>query len=78
MYEPKYCARLRELREGKGLTQSEVGRILGISRKLYSAIETGRSLGGYVRRYRELRISEAVRLAKFYGVSIEYIIGGAE
>lgn len=56
--------RLKDLREDKDLTQTEIGRILGTSQKQYSRWETGEY---------EIPFHEVIKLAKFYNVTIDYI-----
>ena len=75
MKKPKYCDRLKELRESKGYTQREVARRLGIDRKSYQAIESGIYVGGYEYKYRELKSTHLIALAGLYGVSTDYILG---
>ena len=54
--------RLRELREAKGLTQEELAKALGVTRRTVIAIEKG--------RYdQSLRL--AFKIARFFGVKIE-------
>lgn len=57
--------RLRELRENKGLSQSEVAKFLGISRPAYVKYETGNSRP--VRKLKELCV--------LFNVSSDYILG---
>lgn len=60
--------RLRELR-GFDRTQDEVADALGISRTILSKYENGQTIpGGDI----------AVKLAGFYGVSIDYLFFGSE
>lgn len=61
-----YRLRLRNLREDKDLTQTQVGKIINKSQQGYNHIETGRA---------ELKIEDLARLCKFYNVSADYIIG---
>lgn len=58
--------RLRDLREDKDLKQRELASYLNISQTTYSRYESG-----------ELDIPSAalVKLAAFYGVSVDYILG---
>ena len=57
--------RLRELRAGK-YTQAEMARLLGVGRTTYTKYESG-----------DIRLTaEALdRLAKIFGVSVDYILG---
>jgi len=58
--------RMRDLREDRDLVQKEVAAYLGINQKVYSTYETGK---------RELPLKHAIKLAQFYGVSIDYLVG---
>lgn len=61
-----YRRRLRELREDRDYTQSQIGEILGKSQQGYNHIETGRA---------ELKIDDLVKLCQFYDLSADYMIG---
>jgi len=54
--------RLRELREGKGLTQEELAKALGVTRQTIIAIEKGRY---------DPSLRLAFKIARFFGVKIE-------
>lgn len=58
--------RLRDLRENKNLTQTELSKILFCSQRVYSNYELG-----------DIDIPTAVliRLADYYDVSVDYILG---
>lgn len=58
--------RLRELRKERGLLQQEIANYLEISRATYSFWETGRY---------EIDFENLKKLAEFYNVSIDYILG---
>lgn len=58
--------RLRELREDRLLRQCDVASILNISPSQYHCWESG---------YYTLPFDVAIRLATFYGVSLDYIAG---
>ena len=60
--------RLRELREKKKVSQSEVANFLGIERTTYTAYESGKS--------RPVRCLN--ELAQYYNVSVDYILGLSE
>ena len=62
----EYAKRLRDLREDRDLTQSDVARVLNTTYQYYSNYEAGK---------RELPFSRAIKLAKFYGVSLDYLAG---
>ncbi len=57
--------RIRDLREDRGLNQTQVALILGMSQTGYSKYETGEN---------DLPTSVLIKLAEFYGVSIDYIL----
>ena len=58
--------RLRDMREDKDLKQRELAEILNVSQTTYSRYESG-----------ELDITSAalIKLADFYNVSVDYILG---
>lgn len=58
--------RLKDLREDKEMTQTDIAKILGTSQKQYSRWETGES---------EIPFHNIIKLAIFYNVSIDYIAG---
>ena len=62
----KYSQRLRDLREDRDLTQTDVAKVLGTTYQYYSTYESGK---------RELPFSRAIILARFYNVSLDYIAG---
>ena len=61
-----YYQRLKDLREDADQTQAEIADILGISRQHYSLYERGK---------RELPMHHFITLAKFYNVSLDYLVG---
>ena len=61
-----YYPRLRDLREDFDKTQKQVAEILFITQQQYSLYEKG---------YREIPSSALITLAKFYNVSVDYILG---
>ena len=61
-----YRERLRNIREDRDLTQSELGKVLNKSQQGYNHIEAGRA---------ELKIDDLVKLCKFYDLSADYLIG---
>ena len=61
-----YRKRLRNIREDRDLTQSEVGAQISKSQQGYNHIEAGRA---------ELKIEDLVKLCRFYDLSADYIIG---
>lgn len=58
--------RIRNLREDKDLYQKDIAEVLGISQQYYSEYENGN---------RSTPIFHLMKLAKFYNVSIDYIVG---
>ena len=61
-----YRERLRNIREDRDLTQTEIGKLLNKSQQGYNHIEIGRA---------ELKIDDLVKLCRFYDLSADYIIG---
>jgi len=62
----KFAERLRELRERVGLTQEELGEKIGAKRTTVSSWELA---------YRIPELVAVYRLAEFFGVSIDYLLG---
>lgn len=58
--------RLRDLREDNDLTQKEIAEYLHIKQNTYSQYENGQ---------RQLPIDVLVKLAEYYKVSTDYILG---
>lgn len=61
-----YLKRMEDLRIDNDLTQQEVADVLNCQREVYRRYEKG---------IRELPLSYAVILAKFYKVSLDYLVG---
>ena len=61
-----YFQRLRDLREDKDLRQEDVAAILGINQTVYSRYERG---------FQTIPVTYLIRLADFYGVTTDYILG---
>ena len=61
-----YTDIMRELREDKGLNQSDIARILGTTQQVYSRYETG---------VNEMPVRHIVALCDFYNVSADYFLG---
>lgn len=57
--------RIRDLREDKDLTQTEMGRILSCSQRVYSNYERGEL---------DIPTEILIKLADFHGVSVDYIL----
>ena len=58
--------RIRDLREDRDLTQKQVAEYLLCDQSLYSK---------YEREERPLPLEYAVKLADFYGASVDYLLG---
>ena len=61
-----YIQIMRELREDNDRTQQEVADYLGTSQTMYARYERGAS---------ELPIRHLIKLARYYHVSADYILG---
>ena len=58
--------RIRDLREDQDLKQKQIAEYLLCDQSLYSKYERGE---------RELPLRLAVKLAEYYGVSMDYLVG---
>ena len=58
--------RIRDLREDRDLSQAEVAKALKTTQQQYSKIELGKA---------DLSGEKLILLAKFYRVSVDYILG---
>jgi len=61
--------KVKTLRVASGMTQEELGKVLGISKQTLSGIETG---------YRSTTIDVLYHLAEFFDVSTDYLLGRAD
>ena len=61
-----YFQRLKDLREDKDLRQEDVAEILGISQTVYSRYERG---------FQTIPVIHLLKLADYYRVSTDYILG---
>ena len=61
-----YYRRLRDLREDNDLTQSQLVEKLNMHKTTYTNYEQGK---------RDLPLEVAIKIAKFYGVSLDYLAG---
>jgi transcriptional regulator with XRE-family HTH domain len=61
-----YQRRIRDLREDHDKTQEQIANVLGTSQTMYARYERGAN---------ELPIRHLIRLADYYGVSADYILG---
>ncbi|MDE5721975.1 MAG: helix-turn-helix domain-containing protein [Clostridia bacterium] len=62
----KFSERLKELRSEKGISQMELSKLTGISQSSIGRWELGRS---------EPTASSLIKLAEFFGESVEYLLG---
>lgn len=60
------ATKIRELREDKDLSQTQVANLLSTSQTVYSR---------YERNERTLPIEHLIKLCEVYGVSADYILG---
>lgn len=61
-----YYRRLRDLREDNDLTQNQLVKKLNMHKTTYTNYEQGK---------RDLPLSVAIKIAKFYNVSLDYLAG---
>lgn len=64
-----YQRRLRDLREDHDKTQQDIADILGISQTMYARYERGAN---------ELPLRHLLKLADYYGVSADYLLGRSD
>ena len=58
--------RIRDLREDKDMTQTQIAKMLGMSQTGYSKYETGEN---------DIPTQVLIKLAKFYKTSVDYLLG---
>ena len=61
-----YIDIIKELREDRDLTQTDIAKLLGTTQQVYSRYENGEN---------EMPIRHLITLCKFYNVSADYILG---
>lgn len=61
--------RIRDLREDKDLTQTEIAKILNCSQRVYSNYERGDI---------DIPTEILIKLADFHGVTTDYILGRSD
>ena len=61
--------RIRDLREDKDINQTQLAKIIGMSQTGYSKYETGEN---------DIPTNILIKLADFYGVSTDYLLGLTE
>lgn len=62
----EYYNRIKDLREDREMKQSEIADILETTQQQYSLYECGK---------RSIPLELLIQLAKYYGVSLDYIVG---
>ncbi len=58
--------RMRDLREDRDLTQADIAQVLQTTQEQVSKYEIGKQMMG---------IDKYMKLAKFYNVSLDYLVG---
>lgn len=58
--------RIRDLREDKDLTQTQMGKVLSCSQRVYSNYERGDI---------DIPTATLVKIADFHNVSVDYLLG---
>lgn len=61
-----YFKRLRDMREDNDLKQSDIAKHLGIAQTVYSRYERG---------FQTIPVEHLIKLAKYYNVSTDYLLG---
>lgn len=61
-----FAERIKSLRRGRGMTQTALGKIIGVTADAVCVYEKGK-------HYPEVR--NLIILADFFGVSIDYLVG---
>lgn len=61
--------KIRDLREDKDMTQTQIAKMLGMSQTGYSKYETGEN---------DVPTWVLIKLARFYNTSIDYLLGETE
>ena len=62
----KYNQRIRDIREDRDLTQTDVANALHTTYQYYSTYESGK---------REMPFTRAIELAVYYNISLDYLAG---
>ncbi len=61
-----FFQRLRDMREDSDMTQVQVAELLGIQQTVYSRYERG---------FQTIPLEHLIRLADYYGVSLDFLTG---
>lgn len=64
-----FYPRIRNLREDKDLTQTEMGKILSCSQRVYSNYERGDI---------DIPTTTLIKIADFHKVSLDYLLGRSD
>lgn len=64
-----YIDIIRELREDRDLTQTQIAKVLGTTQQVYSRYQKGEN---------EITLRHIIALCKFYNISADYILGFKE
>lgn len=64
-----YYRRVRDLREDSDKTQRDIAQILNMQTTVYQRYERGE---------RELPLWAAIKLADYYGVSLDFLVGRSD
>ena len=64
-----YYRRIKDMREDHDLKQKEIAAVLGIDQRVYSNYETGK---------REIPVHLLIKLADYYKVTTDYLLGRKE
>ena len=62
----EYVKKIRDLREDNDLRQQDVAKLLQTTQQVYSRYEKGTN---------EIPVRHLITLARFYNVSVDYIVG---
>lgn len=62
----EFYERLKEIRQDRDMTQTEIAEILGTDQSYYSKYERGKH---------PMSIQDLTTLCAFYGVSADYVLG---
>ncbi len=65
-FKDKFINHLKELRTENNLSQNDLAKVLNVTRATYGHYETGRRI---------ISIEDLCKLADFYKVSVDYILG---
>ena len=64
-----YYKRIRDLREDRDLTQTDMGKVLSCSQRVYSNYERGDI---------DIPTATLIKIADFHNVSVDFLLGRAD